>query len=164
MLKKIILLFLFIFVARQLPAQNAAFKVTTGNKGKTDEQIVVTFIPNSKLVNGFFLHLPNGIKASLIAVRLNGRSLWLKESDTKPLLKNTLHWQWQDGGFLIDMQDNTLTPNVRLELTLQTAKATKGKFKKEARIAVFSVKTGTKGKRVPGREIAGQTLPDSSGK
>ncbi len=157
MFRKITVFFAVLLLIQFAAAQNASFNIDIQKAGKSDSEIVLTFIPGNSLQNGFAIQLPGKMKTALVSVRVDGRLLWLKQSAEKPAAADVLHWQKKDTEYFLLLSAENLAAGKRLEIRLQSP------LKKDPdnnrRITLSGIRLQADGSAAAASEIAGKAIP-----
>lgn len=157
MFRKTAVFFAVLLFIQFAAAQNASFNIDIQKAGKSDSEIVLTFIPGNSLQNGFAIQLPGKMKAALVSARVDGRLLWLKQSAEKPAAAGALHWQKTDTGYILLLSAENLAAGKRLEIRLQSP--LKKDVNNNRRITLLGISLQADGSAVATSEIAGKTIP-----
>ena len=103
------LLFIVLFLSATLFAQNAnqVLKISNTFLDAHNFKMKIIFDLSSPIKSGFYLQLSSGIKATPLTVFLEGKELWLKQTESLPQKQDILHWSRKDDGILFLFADRT---------------------------------------------------------
>jgi hypothetical protein len=115
------LFFIGLLLSATLLAQNTnqALIISNTFSDAHNFKMKIAFDLSSPQQSALFLQLPSGIKATPITVFLEGKELWLKQTESVPQKQDILHWSRKDNGILFLVAKGTQIAG-RLQFQLQT--------------------------------------------
>ena len=159
MIKKFLVLLILFLSINMIYGQGEQLQISRQQKGTNDSEILVDYVPDGILQNGFAVQLPTGIKSALITVQANENNLWLKNSSQKPEKENTLHWQKNTNGFTLLFSSGNVLAGTRIRIKFHISTPKNKVQDASAPFIISSVKPAPDGTYAPGQEIVRQNLP-----
>jgi len=118
MIRRILTVLILLIIPASLLAQSSVLEAALQKRSQAEEarELNITLQLNENIKSGLAFQWPGDVIAIPFAVKLNGDTLWLKNTAGQPKSVEVVHWQQTEQSIVLYFMENLLTNGDRLEL------------------------------------------------